>query len=240
MIPKQIVGIATPRVEGEEKVSGRAVYAADVTFPDMLWARVLRSPIPHGHIKRIDTGQALKLPGVKAVITGKDIAGSKIGKKIIDMPLLAEDVVRFVGEKVAAAAAESEEIADQALDLVKVGANQNGGAEIWASTKSPFALRDQIANALRLSPQKLVVHPCCVGGDFGGKGDPLCTVLSRRCGRPVKLVDPGNPIGMLGSRMLVCPLPNAQDEGRDMRSVRLHAVGKHPSIGTHLKSQGHH
>ncbi|MEK7782571.1 MAG: molybdopterin cofactor-binding domain-containing protein, partial [Candidatus Binatota bacterium] len=71
-----------------------------------------------------------------------------------------------------------------------VQANADGGAEIWACTKSPYALRDQVAAALRLSAQKLVVHPCYVGGDFGGKGDhndvALCTVLSQRCGRPVK------------------------------------------------------
>jgi CO/xanthine dehydrogenase Mo-binding subunit len=57
---------------------------------------------------------------VKAILTGKDLAGAKIGKKIIDMPLLAEDVVRFAGEKVAVVAAESEAIAAAALDLIDV------------------------------------------------------------------------------------------------------------------------
>ena len=83
------VGIPSPRVEGEQKVGGAAVYAVDVALPDMLWAKVLRSPIAHGRIKRIDAAKALGLPGVKAVLTGADLAGARIGKKIVDMPLLA-------------------------------------------------------------------------------------------------------------------------------------------------------
>jgi CO/xanthine dehydrogenase Mo-binding subunit len=114
------IGIPSPRVEGEQKVAGSAMYAVDVGLPDMLWAKVLRSPIAHGRIKRIDVAKASALPGVKAVLTGADLAGAKIGKKIIDMPLLAENVVRFAGEKVAAVAAQSETIAEAALDLIDV------------------------------------------------------------------------------------------------------------------------
>jgi CO/xanthine dehydrogenase Mo-binding subunit len=58
MAEKRIVGNATPRVEGEQKVSGQAGYAVDVTLPDMLWVKVLRSPIAHGRIKRTDIGRA--------------------------------------------------------------------------------------------------------------------------------------------------------------------------------------
>jgi len=114
------VGIPSPRVEGEQKVAGAAVYAVDVRLPDMLWAKVLRSPLAHGRIKRIDVAKAAALPGVKAVLTGADLAGVKIGKKIVDMPLLAENVVRFAGEKVVAVAAESEAIAEAALELIDV------------------------------------------------------------------------------------------------------------------------
>ena len=114
------VGIPSPRVEGEQKVAGAAVYAVDVNLPDMLWAKVLRSPLAHGRIKRIDVAKAVALPGVRAVLTGADLTGAKIGKKIVDMPLLAENVVRFAGEKVVAVAAESEAIAEAALDLIDV------------------------------------------------------------------------------------------------------------------------
>ncbi|MGH7769817.1 MAG: xanthine dehydrogenase family protein molybdopterin-binding subunit, partial [Candidatus Binatia bacterium] len=274
---KHVVGVPAPRVEGEQKVTGRAVYAVDVVLPGMLWVKVLRSPVPHARIKNIVIDKARALPGVRAVITGKDISGAKIGKKIIDMPVLAEDVVRFVGEKVAAVAAETEDTAAQAIDLIEVEyeelppvldplqammagapilhpevgrysglvhplerpsnvmvylqwkkgdatggfmqsdfvienvfstarvhqayiephscvvqAHEDGRADIWASTKSPYNLRDQLANGFGTSPQKFVVHPCYIGGDFGGKGDhndaALCFALSAKSGRPVKFV----------------------------------------------------
>ena len=117
---KRVVGVPTPRVEGEQKVTGRAVYAGDVVLPGMLWVKFLRSSAPHARIKKIDIDRARQVPGVQAVMSGKDVSGAKIGKKIVDMPILAETVVRFVGEKVAAVAAESEEIAAQALDLIEV------------------------------------------------------------------------------------------------------------------------
>jgi CO/xanthine dehydrogenase Mo-binding subunit len=271
------VGIPSPRVEGEQKVGGGATYAVDVTLPEMLWAKVLRSPIAHGRIKNIDVSKALALPGVEAVVTGADLAGAKIGKKIIDMPILADHVVRYVGEKVAAVAADSEAVAEAALDLIEVEyedlpivtdplqamassapllhpelpaykgllhkidtpsnvfvhltwkkgeveegfrqsdevventftvpavhqgyiephsslvrVNADGTADIWSSNKSPFSMRDAVGNALQISPSSLVVHPCYVGGDFGGKGDgndiALCYALAEKSGRPVKLM----------------------------------------------------
>ena len=74
----QVVGKPTPRVEGELKVTGKALYSADMTLPDGLWGKCLRSPIPYGRIKRIDISKALNVPGVKAVITGQDVAGLRI------------------------------------------------------------------------------------------------------------------------------------------------------------------
>ena len=92
----------------------------DVTLPGMLWGKLLRSPIAYGRIKKIDLADALSVPGVKAIITGKDVAGLSIGRRIYDMPILAQDVVRYVGEKVAAVAAESEDAAEQAIDRIQV------------------------------------------------------------------------------------------------------------------------
>jgi CO/xanthine dehydrogenase Mo-binding subunit len=269
------VGIPSPRVEGEEKVGGRALYAVDVVLPNTLWVKVLRSPIAHGKIKNIDLAAARKVPGVKIILTGQDVTGIKIGKKVVDMPLLADGVVRYIGEKVAAVAAETEEAAERAVDLIDVEyeelpavadpleaikpsapllhpnvaqykgllhnievpsnvfvhlkwnkgdveegfrqsdlvventfqvpavhqayiephscvvqAKPDGGAEVWASTKSPFAMREQVGSALQIAPTDIVIHPCYVGGDFGGKGDAnevaLCYVLAKQCGRPVK------------------------------------------------------
>ena len=275
--PRKVIGISTPRLEGPDKVSGRAIYATDVVLPDMLWCKVLRSPIAYGRIKRIDTGRALELPGVHAVATGEDVHGLLIGRKIYDMPILADGVVRFIGEKVAAVAAESEVIAEEALELIDVEyeeleplldpleaieptavllhpnvpgyrgllhpidqpsnvfvhmnwkkgdveaglreadivvenifttkpvhqayiephacvvqAQGVGGADIWACSKVPFALREQVATAFSKGLENFVVHPCYIGGCFGGKGDfmdvPVCYLLSLKSGHPVKMV----------------------------------------------------
>jgi len=120
MASKQVVGNPTPRVEGELKASGKAVYAVDVTLPGMLWGKLLRSPIACGRIKRIDTSKALALPGVHAVVTGADCAGLKIGRRLYDMPIFADGEVRFIGEKVAAVAAADELIAEEAVSRIEV------------------------------------------------------------------------------------------------------------------------
>ena len=114
------VGIPSPRVESEQKVGGKAIYAGDVVLPGMLWVKVLRSPFAHARIKKIDALRALAAPGVKTILTGDDFGGTKIGKKIIDMPILADGVVRYVGEKVVAVAAESETEAEAAIELIDV------------------------------------------------------------------------------------------------------------------------
>jgi len=275
--PRKVIGTPTPRLEGPDKVSGRAIYAADVVLPDMLWCKVLRSPIAYGRIKKIDAVRALELPGVHAVATGEDVHGLLIGRKICDMPILADGVLRFIGEKVAAVAAESEVIAEEALELIDVEyeeleplldpleaieptavllhpnvpgyrgllhpidqpsnvfvhmnwtkgdveagfreadivventfttkpvhqayiephacvvrAQNNGGADIWACSKVPFALREQVATAFTKGLDSFVVHPCYIGGCFGGKGDfmdvPVCYLLSLKSGHPVKMV----------------------------------------------------
>ena len=110
------VGRAHPRLEGPEKVTGRARYSYDVRLPRQLFARVLRSPHPHARITRIDTAAAEAVPGVFAVLSSAnapDIDWYQEGK-------LFETTVRFVGDEVAAVAAESEEVADDALRLIEV------------------------------------------------------------------------------------------------------------------------
>ena len=116
----QVVGKPTPRVEGVLKVTGKAQYSADLNLPGVLWGRCLRSPIAYGRIKKIDTSKADQVPGVKAVITGQDVTGMRIGRCIYDTPVLADGLVRFIGEKVAAVAAETRLAAEQALDLIDV------------------------------------------------------------------------------------------------------------------------
>ena len=271
------IGRAVVRGEGLDKVTGRAVFAADVVLPGMLWGKVLRSPFPHARIVGIDTGRARGVPGVQAVITAADLPDSLVGRRLRDMPVLARDVVRFVGEKVAAVAADDPAAAEEALLLIDVeyeelppvfdaadamspdapalhpgmsryeglpqpesGINNvfahvawgqgdvaqgfaeadlvfehsfsaqlmhqayiephacvvsvepSGRAQVWVNNKDPYALREQLAAVWGLLEDCIVLHPCSIGGDFGGKGSfmdvPLCYYLSLHSGRPVKMV----------------------------------------------------
>jgi CO/xanthine dehydrogenase Mo-binding subunit len=111
---------AVPRIEGFHKVSGNMRYAADLPFPHALSARILRTSLPHARILGIDTSKAAKLAGVRAIITGSDVAGVMVGLRMKDMPLLAQDRVRYVGEPVAAVAADNDETAKEALNLIDV------------------------------------------------------------------------------------------------------------------------
>lgn len=271
------VGKPLPRLEGAEKVTGKTLYAADVAVAGALWAKILRSPHPHARIVRVDTSKARSLAGVGAVISGQDLPPVLVGLRMKDMPVLARDRVRYVGEPVAAVAAEDAETAERALELIDVeyeelpyvtdavealkpGApvlhdnpaayknapprstelpnvqsltvwkngdveeglrraarvfehtfrtplgfhayiephacivkvEDDGRVEIWASNKSPFTLRDRLANDLGLDAAKIKVHILPVGGDFGGKASlleaPICYYLAERARRPVKLV----------------------------------------------------
>ena len=271
------VGRSVPRGEGPNKVQGTAEYAVDVCRSGMLWGKALRSPLPHARILSIDTSRAERLPGVGAVLTAKDLPRTLVGRRLKDHPVLAQDRVRFVGEKVAAVAAVSLEVAEEALTLIDVdyeelpsvfdplqalepGAPilhpelQNyrglpepiyspsnefdtlhrrkgdilsgfaesdlvfehtfttqlmhqgylephaclvevdgaGRVQIWANNKSPYNLRRQLADVAGLSVDQIVLYPCTIGGDYGGKGSfmdvPLCYHLARASGKPVKMI----------------------------------------------------
>jgi CO/xanthine dehydrogenase Mo-binding subunit len=109
------------RVEGHLKVTGSARYAADVRQTGMLHAIYVRSPYPHALIRSIDTSRARAVPGVYAVLTGADLPSTaRFGRRIQDWPVLARDRVRFVGDRVAAIAAETRQAGEAAADLVQV------------------------------------------------------------------------------------------------------------------------
>ena len=116
----QIVGQPIPRTDNIGKVTGEARYTSDVLLPGTLWAKTLRSPYSHARILRIDTSRAETAPGVRAVITGKDVRGILYGRRYQDISVLAQDRVRFLGERVAAIAADTLEQAEHALDLIQV------------------------------------------------------------------------------------------------------------------------
>lgn len=114
------LGADIPQVTARAKVLGRAMYAGDIKVSGMLHGKVLRSPYPHARIVSIDVSEALALPGVKAVLTGADAPRAMWGVHHKERRILAEGVVRFAGEEVAAVAATTEEIARDALDLIRV------------------------------------------------------------------------------------------------------------------------
>ena len=119
------IGKRIRRIDGNVKATGEARFTVDMVLPGMLHGKILRSPYPHAKILHIDTSSAAALPGVKAIITGKDTGTVRFS--FIDTPRypadqcpLAVEKVRFIGEGVAAVAAVSEKIAEEALRLIKV------------------------------------------------------------------------------------------------------------------------
>ena len=111
-----VVGKPIPRIDGDQRVSGAARYPSDIQLPGMLYAKFLRSPHPHARVRRIDTSRAEKLPGVRAVIS-RDNAPPTHWQN--HQPLFA-DTVRYIGDEVAAVAADNIAIARQAVKLIKV------------------------------------------------------------------------------------------------------------------------
>jgi CO/xanthine dehydrogenase Mo-binding subunit len=271
------IGQPTTRVEGQDKVTGTTQYTADVVLPGTLWGRALRSPLPHARILRIDTSRARQVPGIHAVLTGADVRGIRYGRRLFDVPVLAEDRVRFAGERVAAVAAEDRDAAEEALALIDVeyeelpavfdalealgeGApilhpevnsyiglprllekpsnafardtwskgnidegfaqadliientftvprqhqaylethsclvwlDDQGRVQVWASSKVPYQVKEQLSVALGLPKERIRLNPVAIGGDYGGKGSPmdipLAYFLALRTGRPVRMV----------------------------------------------------
>ncbi len=272
-----VVGRPLGRVEGEAKVTGQARFAADVVQPGQLWAKCLRSPHPHARIVHLDASAARRVRGVRAVLTGADLPPRLVGIRLRDMPLLARDRVRYIGERVVAVAAEDPDVAEEALSLVQVeyeplpavfdaeaamapdapllhpdvasyvgrewdlgnapnvhayyahergdlarglaeadlviehtfhtgllhqgylephaavvALEGDGTAQVWMSNKMPFRSRQDMADALDLPEESIVIHHVHIGGDFGGKGSPddamLTYHLARASGRPVAMV----------------------------------------------------
>ncbi len=275
---KSLIGQSVQRTDIIDKVTGCAVFVDDIPFgPNLLHSRLVRSPHPHALIKSINTKKAEQQPGVRAIVTGKDLT-ARMGLYLIDRPIFASERVRYYGEPVAGVVATTEEIAVEAAKLVEVeyevlpavydpvesaqpdapllhpdlgsytvanfifpepGTNisenfkirkgdvescwsdctaiaegqfrlppiehvplethtsialseNSGQVTLWASSQSPFAMRDMIAQGLGIPHNKLRVIAPIVGGGFGGKAGvtmEACAVVMAQAveGRPVKL-----------------------------------------------------
>ncbi|GBD14935.1 4-hydroxybenzoyl-CoA reductase subunit alpha [bacterium HR25] len=139
----QSVGKRVPRLDALEKVTGRALFTADIELPRMLVARVVRSPLAHALIKGIDVSAARRVAGVRAIVTGRD-APYLYNMALRDQPFLTIERVRYVGEPVVAIAAEDEDAAAEAAELVRVE------YEPLPAVLDPFA-------AMR--PEAPLIHP---------------------------------------------------------------------------------
>ncbi|RME77026.1 MAG: aldehyde oxidoreductase [Chloroflexi bacterium] len=119
--PLKAISRPLPRPDAVKKVTGKGIYADDLYMEGMLYARALRSEYPHARLKKVDVSKARALPGVVAVLTADDIPGRKdCGVHEVDWPVLCYDKVRYVGDAIALVAAESKEIAEEALKLIEV------------------------------------------------------------------------------------------------------------------------
>src|SRR5438552_505986 len=108
------------RIDGDAKTTGGATYTADVDVPGTLEAAFVRSPYPHARIASVETGRARALAGVRAILAGADVRGQRLGRRLQDWPVLCWDRVLFIGDRVAAVAADTREIAEEAVRLISV------------------------------------------------------------------------------------------------------------------------
>jgi CO/xanthine dehydrogenase Mo-binding subunit len=115
------VGRTALKIDAEKKLRGKALFAADMHFPDMLWLKVLRSDSPRARIEDIDVADALAIPGVTGVFTAKDIPGTnRVGPRVKDEYLLCEKEVNVIGDPIALVAADSEKTADKAAGCIRL------------------------------------------------------------------------------------------------------------------------
>lgn len=162
MKPEGAVGRSIPRIDAVEKVTGEAVFTTDLDFPGMLYAKVLRSPYPHARIVSIDISQAEKLPGVAAVATWENTTDVRYNGSCSEanppaVPVEDEQIFNrelcYVGDEVAAVAADSEETALAALKLIRVE------YEELPAVYDPLEA---------MKPEAPAVHPCFLGNNIAG------------------------------------------------------------------------
>jgi putative selenate reductase molybdopterin-binding subunit len=118
--PHRVVGRSLPRTDSLEKVTGKAVYAYDMRLPGMVYGEILRSPLPSARIRKLDTAAATAIPGVLAVYTQKDMPQTRFGAFVQDETALADGVVRYQGEGVAAVIALDEQTALRGIEAIDV------------------------------------------------------------------------------------------------------------------------
>lgn len=145
------IGKYLPRGDSKKKARGETTYGSDMKLPGMLYGKILRSPYAHAKILRLDVTKAKKVPGVEAVVTGKDVSSYRYGNSIEDQPFLAVSKVRYVGEPVAAVAAIDERAAEEALELIEVE---------YSELPSVFDVEEAIKQDAPLIHEKMADYKC--------------------------------------------------------------------------------
>ena len=168
-----LVGKPVTRVDALEKVSGAAVFGPDVKLVGMLYGKALRSPHAHARIVSINLETVRKLPGVRAVVTGADMPGVLGGEAVKDMPCLAQGKVRYMGEPVAAVAAEDEATALKAIELIEVVYDELPVAAdaLAALEKGAPLIHEGLENYARISVIKPVPNSNVITVNEYRKGD---------------------------------------------------------------------
>ena len=183
----QPIGKSVKRVDALEKVTGAAVYADDIQFgPGLLYARIKRSPIPHGFIKSINIEKAKTLPGVKAIVTGADFP-SLIGLYLSDRFIFCRDRVRYVGDPIVGVAAISENIAEKAIELIEIEYESLPGVfdpEYGASADAPLLHPDlgiyEVANFIFPKPGSNISNHFKIRKGNIDQAWPDCTSIIER------------------------------------------------------------
>jgi carbon-monoxide dehydrogenase large subunit len=182
LTPKAI-GQSVPRREDPGILTGHVAYIADIVLPNMLHVAFLRSPLPHARITRIDTVAARAVTGVELVWTGSDVSGLSpgiVGSMQLEgfvttaQPIIANDIVRFVGECVAVVVARSRRIAEDALQLIEVDYE-----ELPAVTDAEKALIEP-ALANEAVPANLVYRSSRVDDDLSAAAASAAVIVSGR------------------------------------------------------------
>src|SRR5579884_1658141 len=207
----KVVGTRPIRPDGVDKVTGRAAFGADMVMPGMLWGKIKRSPHAHARILSINCDKALALPGVKAVVTRADfpdvppelayIGEAPANLRDLSRNCMAKGKVLYEGHAVAAVAATSPAIAEEALDLIAVEYEVLPhvlDVEAAMAPDAPVLHEDVFTLGVDPKPTKpsdianIRAIPAEIGGGFGGKTivylEPVAYMLSKKAGRPVKMV----------------------------------------------------
>jgi 4-hydroxybenzoyl-CoA reductase alpha subunit len=192
-----IVGTRYSRIDGKDKATGRARYIDDMKFPGMLYGKILHSPYAHARILRVDTSRAQKLMGVRAVATVDDTPKKKYGSYrsgVKDELIFAGDKVRYVGDEVAAVAAIDEEIAQEALSLIRVDYE-----ELPAVFHPEEAMKPEAPKIHDEVESNIVSHAVTVRGDIEKGFQEADLILEDRFETTLQIHAYLEPVGCIAS-----------------------------------------